>query len=66
LIIDRASPGERNSSKLSGDIRFDSFEFFLGHRPACPPFNEMIQQDLSPASSAPIGQRFPRQLPLQL
>jgi hypothetical protein len=55
VIIGRASPRERNSSKLLRDTRFDSFEFFLGHWPACPPFNEMIEQDLSPASFAPIG-----------
>jgi hypothetical protein len=48
------------------DTRFDSFEFFLRHWPTCPSFNEMIKQDLSPASFAPIGQRFPRQLPLKL
>jgi hypothetical protein len=37
------------------DTRFNSFEFFLRHWPACPSFNEMIEQDFSPASFAPIG-----------
>jgi hypothetical protein len=55
LIINHASPGERNSSKLLRDTRFDSFEFFLRHWPACPFFNEMIEQDFSSASFAPIG-----------
>jgi len=48
------------------DIRFHSFEFFLRHWPAFPFFNEMIEQDLSPTPFAPISERFPRQLPLQL
>jgi hypothetical protein len=48
------------------DIRFDSFEFFLRHWPSFPFFNEMIEQDLSPAPFAPISERFPRQFPLQL
>jgi hypothetical protein len=38
-----------------GDIRFDSFKFFLRHWPPFPFFNEMIEQDLSPAPFAPIG-----------
>jgi hypothetical protein len=66
IIIDHLSAGERNSSQLLRDTRFDPFEFFLGHWPACAFFNEMIEQDLSPASFASIGDRFPRQLPLQL
>jgi hypothetical protein len=55
LIIAQGSPGERNSSKLLRDTRFDSFEFFLRHWSACPSLNEMIEQDLSPASFAPIS-----------
>ena len=54
----------RNISKRLRDFRFDSFEFFLWHRPAFPFFNEMIEQDLSPAAFAPIGEGFPSQLPL--
>jgi hypothetical protein len=56
----------RNASKRSRDFRFHSFEFFLRHWPAFPFFNEMIEQDLSPAAFAPISERFPCQLPLQL
>ena len=52
-------------SKLLRDFRFDSFEFFLRHWPAFPFFNEMIEQDLSPAAFAPIGESFTRELPLQ-
>jgi hypothetical protein len=66
LITAHALSCERNSSKFLRDIRFHSFEFFLRHWPAFPFFNEMIEQDLSPAPFAPIGERFPRQLPLQL
>jgi len=65
-MIDLLSAGERNSSKLLRDTRFDSFEFFLRHWPACPSFNKVIEQDLSPAAFPPIGYCFPRQLPLQL
>ena len=57
---------ERNESKLLRDMRFHSFEFFLRHWPTFPFFDEMIEQYLSPASFAPIGERFPSQLPLQL
>jgi hypothetical protein len=53
LIITYVSPSERNSSKLLCDTHFDSFEFFLRHWPPCPPFNEMIEHDLSPPSFAP-------------
>jgi hypothetical protein len=40
LIIVRALSRERNSSKFLRDIRFNSFEFFLRHRPSFPFFNE--------------------------
>jgi hypothetical protein len=55
LIIDHLSAGERNSSKLLRDTLFHSFEFFLRHWPACPSFNEVIEQDLSSAAFSPIG-----------
>ena len=65
LITAHALSCERNSSKFLRDIRFNSFEFFLRHRPSFPFFNEMIEQDLSPAPFAPIGKRFPREFALQ-
>jgi hypothetical protein len=55
LIITYVSPSERNSSKLLRDTRFDFFEFFLRHWPTYPSFDEMIEQNLSPTSFAPIG-----------
>jgi hypothetical protein len=48
------------------DIRFDPFEFFLRHWATFPFFNQMIEQDLSPTPFTAIGERFARQLPLQL
>jgi hypothetical protein len=38
--------------------RFSSFEYLLRHWPACPSFNEMREQDLPPASFAPIRLAF--------
>jgi hypothetical protein len=48
--LTNVSAGERNSSKLLRDTRFNSFEFFLRHWSARPSFDEIIEQDLPPVS----------------
>jgi hypothetical protein len=53
LIIAQRISGRTKFVEALG--RFDSFEYFLRHWPTCPSFNEMSEQDLPPASFAPIG-----------
>src|SRR6266513_1882053 len=62
----RASWRKRDSPQLLHDAGFHSFEFLLWNRPAFCFFNQVVEQDLSSAAFAAVGESFPGEFTLKL